>query len=89
MIKEHLSILSLDQTVVDKMTAIPTGTKASFTRKYNLSHQAITKKVGGKAGVKNKKSAKDSDESSSDEESDGENVLIDEEEMKEIKAAKK
>jgi len=85
MIKEHLSILSLDYKITEQLTAISSGLKANFTRQYNKTHQAITKKAGG---PRTKKASDDSDESGA-ESSDGGDILIDEEELMEIKKAKK
>lgn len=80
MIKEHLSILSLDAKIIDQLTNINSGVKAGFTRAYNKTHQAITRKRGGK---------KKETSEESDEEEEEESVLIDEEELKEIRAAKR
>lgn len=38
MIKEHLFSLCLNSKIKDQFTNISSGTKASFTRKYNKSH---------------------------------------------------
>ena len=79
MIKEHFLILSMNKKHQEAFNKISPGAKAAFTRHYNKTHQAIVKKKGGKrAGNKN-------DSESSDGEQD---VLIDEEELAEIKKAK-
>ena len=45
MAKEHLVCLSFDDALNEKITKIESGQKAALTRKYNQSHQSITKIV--------------------------------------------
>ena len=67
--------LNMDKKLSDQFEKIPSGTKATFTRNYNKQHQSIVKKKGGKIA---KDESSDSDE----------DVMLDEEELKEIKKAK-
>ena len=97
MVKEHLMGLSLQKDVNARFDKIETKTKSAFTREYNKQHQEI-KKIGKTKGGKGAAAkgvdeaidkSQDSDneeEESSEEEQD---VLMDEEQMNEIKNAKK
>lgn len=85
MIKEHLTILSLDKKVVDQLSSISSGAKAAFTRAYNKTHQAIVRRGKGKK-------AADDSEGDSVGQSDNDDAggrLLDEDELEEIKKAKK
>ena len=74
-------ILSLDKKITDKFADISSGTKSSFTRMFNKGHQAIVRKKKGTTGA-----GDDSDSKSSG--GEDEDVLIDENELAEIKKAK-
>ena len=54
-LKDHLITLSMDKKLVERMEAISTTTKTSFTKQFNKSHKNNTtavKKTVGKKGVK-------------------------------------
>ena len=55
--------LNMDKKVVENFNAIPSQTKASFTRSFNKTHKdtLIGKKSGGKKGSTTKANAKDDD----------------------------
>ena len=87
MVKEHLMGLSMDRDFVQAFEKIDTKTKTAFTKQYNKSHQEITKTSGGKKLNKAQLSQEDLSQDSSSED-DQEGVLLDENEINEIKAAK-
>ena len=83
MVKEHLMILTLDTKIHEQFAKISSGTKAAFTRTYNKGHQDIVRKKQEKTAPKTAANVSDSD-------SDGGSVdvLIDENELADIKKAK-
>ena len=85
MMKEHLMILSMDKKLEEAFAKIESGAKAHFTRTYNKLHQDVVRKKAtrGKRGAQRP----DSDEESLSS-NDEEDVVIDEEELAEIKKAK-
>ncbi len=79
--------LILDKKIHESFEKIESGVKSLFTREFNKSHQAIVRK-GARQKI-NLKDLEDDENSNSDKESDTNDVLIDEEELAEIKRAKK
>ena len=91
--------LSLDARYQQYFDKIETKTKTQFTKEYNKSHKEITRIAGGKAGKKGgaavevkeaKDEAEGANKSEDEEESDDgeQGVLLDENEIAEIKKAK-
>ena len=91
MVKEHLLCLDLSGEWAAKFDKIEPKTKAAFTRAYNKMKEGF-KRTGGKAGKAAKDTPNPGDVESEPEaqssEDDGE-VLMDEDQIAEIKAAKK
>ena len=85
MVKEHLLLLTLNTKIHDQFAQISSGTKAAFTRAYNKGHQDIVRKKQEKQGAKKGADQSDSDLISEDGNGD---VLIDENELADIKKAK-
>ena len=89
MIKEHLLCLDLSGTFAEKFDKIEPKTKAAFTRAYNKEKGAFKRIGKGKAGTGGEPKPDESDaekDASSDED---EYVMMDEDQIAEIKAAKK
>ena len=84
MFKEHLLDLNMNKTINKGFEELPTATKTSFTRAYNATHKDPTAR---KVGTGGKRAAKE--ESNEDVSDDDDNGLIDEEELAEIRKAKK
>ena len=76
--------LTLDKNVQTHFDKIETRQKTAFTKEYNKSHKEIQKISGGKA----QKMVEEKTESGSEQDSEPEGVLLDEDEMAEIKKAK-
>ena len=83
MFKEHLLDLCMNMQVHKSFTEMAPATKSAFTRAYNASHKVPTAKKGGKKG----KAAQDeSEEEETDDDAFG---ILNEDEVAEIKKARK
>ena len=97
-LKEHLMTLCMDQKTVEAFDQLDSQSKAAFTREYNKQHKDdFTGKKGPAKGKGKAKSAvsKTEEEGGGDDEDEeeatagGEKALLDEEQLQEIKKAKK
>ena len=88
MIKEHLTCLCLDQKLPEKLNDIEPRIKAAFTRAYNREMAQI-KRVGKGVSAKDSKVEDGKEEEESDVSDVDEDRMLDEDELAEIKAARK
>lgn len=91
MVKEHLMGLSLDRKICAQFDQIETRVKTAFTKEYNKAHTDIKKMKakaikGGELIVPQDDDNSSTYESHSEDDDDG--VLLDENELNEIKKAK-
>jgi len=84
MFKEHLLDLCMNRKAQEAFDKLSTQQKSSFTRAYNKAHQDPTV---GKRGKKAAATVVEEVVSDSDDEKD-QNIMIDEDELAEIKRAK-
>ena len=83
MFKEHLLDLCMNMQVHKSFTDMAPATKSAFTRAYNASHKVPTAKKGGKKG---KAAKEESEEEETDDDAFG---ILNEDELAEIKKARK
>lgn len=92
MVKEHLMTLTLNRDLAHQFDKIETKIKTQFTKEYNKKNQEIKMVVKGKAAKNNDQlsaAISEADENSDSEVSDTGDLLLTEEQIQELKNAKK